>query len=1223
MSRRTTSRSVSLSSSKSRTVRPSSSSPSSSLHASDPGLSGDQQTDSDQESTSELEEDPDATLHASDIELARPSSVSISSSASVDVPNRPLRRAASQTYPGLTSNSVSSRMVGRKRKRAGSEGEFTKVAFGKSGLELVSRPVNGRGSRKSGTGANGLIGSTGKAKPRLQGVELDVFGTTESTGKNKRSASANTNMSTRSGGSDMSIGSENISSEAGGTDAESTTRTEYDLIDPSDDHLIYQASRAQLQRTRKDVLIRLLKVAGLWDELSNEAERTKTSLVDLLVDAREPVGPRTRSRSRTSSSASVPLSSASSSSSARSSLLSDDEYSSDADPTPRRPSKMKLLGVNGRTRSSAGSVSSDSQHDQDGSQNEAEGSSNQEEGGFNHKKRGDRSRNVRNRSVSLGLDIGSQGSAVSQKSSRRRNSEKNPSQMIGASPVQTRARGVVSSSTTPKHATTRRTRKTTTSSLPSVRSGQPSPPKTVINGMHHPETESGRSRKGKEREDAARVLRSTSPLSSRSSSSASSAHSVQSSKPPSSSSSASAALSDKDHSDRTRPLRRQTRSNLTSVLTKPTDLNVSSSTAIQKGTKSRGGKHKDGQRRGGQIPTPPSDADVESFSEGDAEGEDLEVAEEEDEDDVEREVSDVDEGALEINGSAVQSDEEDDLDVTEEEEEAKAGEKETAKKEVDDDGDFVEDKAWKRVTRRSGLRKISVPTIIELTEDEEDEQDEDDDEDMQSAEELKDNEDEDDEEGVEGDDGEYIPEGKDSQVGDIGDGETEVNMDDDDDIDLSNFTHATLLRLRRDALVRLCSSRDIEVVGTKPQLAQALLDWRDNEGEDGIDDSSSISSASTARPNSTSPPKTRRPRRLHDKDPVFRTNAKITPTLYQPGHVHHEQKHPSVTPPPSGHAHQGGIGTEELNLDLESLGLEDKEIPCEQLVKMEKVGSGGFKDVYVGKLRNRMKVAIAEFRGQLSEMDIKELKLLADFNHPNVVKFLGVSIPEDRKIPIMMISELCENGDLFDYIRNVPAPSKKVVIKLMLDISRGLNYLHTRKPAVIHRDVSAKCYLLIRFNLMLIIIALVCIILKCKSSNILITSKVVAKVGDFGLARVKHSTRSLIRSLVGTVCYQPPEMWTAHPKYDSKVDVYSCAMVFWEMLQWHKPEKKYPWEGMNEHAIYDTVGSKKQRPSTHKVSGHWGIDIVELMEHMWVQDPKQRPTMAEVVERLEVILKTA
>lgn len=121
----------------------------------------------------------------------------------------------------------------------------------------------------------------------------------------------------------------------------------------------------------------------------------------------------------------------------------------------------------------------------------------------------------------------------------------------------------------------------------------------------------------------------------------------------------------------------------------------------------------------------------------------------------------------------------------------------------------------------------------------------------------------------------------------------------------------------------------------------------------------------------------------------------------------------------------------------------------------------------------------------------------------------------------------------------------------MLDIARGLEYLHTRKPSVIHRD--------------------------CKSSNILITSKGVAKITDFGLAKVKQSTRSMVRSLVGTVNWQAPELWHPHPKYNHKVDVFSCAMVLWEMLQWHVPNKKFPWEGMNEHAIYDVVGAKRQR----------------------------------------------
>jgi mitogen-activated protein kinase kinase kinase 13 len=121
----------------------------------------------------------------------------------------------------------------------------------------------------------------------------------------------------------------------------------------------------------------------------------------------------------------------------------------------------------------------------------------------------------------------------------------------------------------------------------------------------------------------------------------------------------------------------------------------------------------------------------------------------------------------------------------------------------------------------------------------------------------------------------------------------------------------------------------------------------------------------------------------------------------------------------------------------------------------------------------------------------------------------------------------------------------------MLDIAKGLFYLHNRKPSIIHRD--------------------------CKSSNILITGRVTAKIADFGLAKVKQSTRSMVRSLVGTVNWQAPELWSPSPKYNHKVDVFSCAMVFWEMLQWHLQDKKYPWEGMNEHAIYDAVGAKRQR----------------------------------------------
>ncbi|KAF7363704.1 Protein kinase domain-containing protein [Mycena sanguinolenta] len=398
--------------------------------------------------------------------------------------------------------------------------------------------------------------------------------------------------------------------------------------------------------------------------------------------------------------------------------------------------------------------------------------------------------------------------------------------------------------------------------------------------------------------------------------------------------------------------------------------------------------------------------------------------------------------------------------------------------------------------------------------------------------------------------------------GETEDAEVEVEVEgeedepmEDDDVDLTIATAKTLVRLRRDDLVRLCETRDLEAVGTKPQLAEALLQWRDRQA-----DASSPSAGGGTTP------------------------SPQTPVLLRSERVHIDEPR---TPEPK----EAPVGEPELELDLESLGLEDREIPPDKLQKLEKIGSGGFKDVFIGKFRGR-RIAISEFRGQLSAMDIKELKLLGGFDHPNIVRFLGVSIPENtRETPVMIVSELCSNGDLFDYVRNVPAPSLNKVLTMMLDIARGLEYLHLRKPSVIHRD--------------------------CKSSNILITAKGTAKIADFGLAKVKQSTRSMVRSLVGTVNWQAPELWHAHPKYNHKVDVFSCAMVYWEMLQWHAKEKKFPWEGMNEHAIYDIVGNKRQRPSVSNLRKQWSSEIVDLIERMWAHQHDDRPTMSEVVEALE------
>lgn len=166
------------------------------------------------------------------------------------------------------------------------------------------------------------------------------------------------------------------------------------------------------------------------------------------------------------------------------------------------------------------------------------------------------------------------------------------------------------------------------------------------------------------------------------------------------------------------------------------------------------------------------------------------------------------------------------------------------------------------------------------------------------------------------------------------------------DADLEGVTIASLLRLRRDQLVQMCEQRNLEVGGTKPQLASALVNWvstwgcagwrrtdelQRNERLDNMECTSTTSSQGTARPSS--------PIIMSAVLSHAHRRGEDTPVL-QRKHIHAQDP---VTPARS-EEDKTRTPDNDLNLDLQELGLEDFTIRPEFLQKLDKIGSGGFKE---------------------------------------------------------------------------------------------------------------------------------------------------------------------------------------------------------------------------------------------------------------------------------------
>ena len=145
------------------------------------------------------------------------------------------------------------------------------------------------------------------------------------------------------------------------------------------------------------------------------------------------------------------------------------------------------------------------------------------------------------------------------------------------------------------------------------------------------------------------------------------------------------------------------------------------------------------------------------------------------------------------------------------------------------------------------------------------------------------------------------------------------------------------------------------------------------------------------------------------------------------------------------------------------------------------------------------------------------LQLMAEMRHPHIVQFLGLCFLEGSALPVLVMELL--DSSLDDLLESSKFPGLPLALKqsLLTDVARGLVYLHTRNPPIVHRDLSAR--------------------------NILLTSSLAAKISDLGNARIVNlQPGQLARTLTrvpGTHVYMPPESFDQHSRYGPRLDIFS------------------------------------------------------------------------------------
>ncbi|KAN0009508.1 hypothetical protein ACTFIU_006803 [Dictyostelium citrinum] len=245
------------------------------------------------------------------------------------------------------------------------------------------------------------------------------------------------------------------------------------------------------------------------------------------------------------------------------------------------------------------------------------------------------------------------------------------------------------------------------------------------------------------------------------------------------------------------------------------------------------------------------------------------------------------------------------------------------------------------------------------------------------------------------------------------------------------------------------------------------------------------------------------------------------------------------------------------------------------------IGSGKYGSVSLGYWLGTP-VAIKKLHENNEETDVlvqRELQILKEIRHPQIVQFLGVS--RNEKDEVHIITEFMDGGDLFDALifGDIPLTWKEK-LRISLDIAQSCRFLHAR--GILHRDL--------------------------KSQNILLSTNRRAKLCDLGLARMFEERINKRYTCVGTEIWMAPEV-CLDQSYSTAVDVFSFGIVLVEIITEKIPDERFPQHRFQ----FDAPAFLK------KVPKECPPEFAKLCVDCTKYNPKERPSFIKVLDTIQSI----